>query len=64
MNSSRAGARIRRRMSVLADNDGSIVIRPEEDNTLQLVGDPDSGAVAVIELEPMPPLAPNGGNGQ
>jgi hypothetical protein len=56
-------SRMRRRMSLFAGNDGEIVVRPEEDNTLQVIGDPDSGAVAVIELEPAPPAGPNGGNG-
>jgi hypothetical protein len=40
--------------------DGSVSIEP--DNTLQLsaVGN----VIAVIEQEPMPPLAPNGRNGE
>jgi hypothetical protein len=59
----RGAGRIRQRMSVLADNDGSIVVRPEDDNSLMLVGDPDSGAVAIVELEPtLPPT--NGENGE
>ena len=62
---SRAGAvpGMRRKMSLYAGNDGEVVIRPEDDNTLQVIGDPDSGAVAVIELEPAPPVSPNG-NGE
>jgi hypothetical protein len=57
-------ARMRRKMSLYTGTDGEVVIAPEPDNTLQVIGDPDSGAVAIVELEPMPPLAPNGGNDQ
>jgi hypothetical protein len=55
--------RLRRRMGVFAGNDGSITIEPEGDNTLQIVGSPEDGVVAVIELEPAPPVGPNG-NGE
>jgi hypothetical protein len=55
---------MRRRMGVFSGSDGEIVIKPEGDNSLQLIGDPESGAVAVIELEPAPPVSPNGGNGE
>jgi hypothetical protein len=58
---SRAGiGRIRRRMSVYAGNDGSVTIEPEQDNTLQIVGSPEDNVIAVIELEPAPPV--NGSN--
>jgi hypothetical protein len=56
--------RMRRKMTLFSDNNGAVVIEPDPDNTLQLIGDPESGAVAIIELEPAPPAGPNNGNGE
>jgi hypothetical protein len=50
VDSDKADTRMSRRMSVSADTDGTIRISPEGDNSLQLVADPDSSCVAVIEL--------------
>jgi hypothetical protein len=63
-NGKNGAGQVRRRMGVFAGNDGSITIEPEGDNTLQIVGSPEDGVVAVIELEPAPPVSPKGGNGQ
>jgi len=40
------------KMAVSANSDGSVTIRPEGDAALQVVGDPLSGAVTVVEIEP------------
>jgi hypothetical protein len=42
------------KMAVSTNSDGSILIRPEGDASLQLVGDPLSGAVTVVEIVPEP----------
>jgi hypothetical protein len=42
------------KMAVSANSDGSVTIRPEGDASLQVVGDPLSGAVTVVEIEPEP----------
>jgi hypothetical protein len=42
------------RMAVSSNSDGSVTIRPEGDAALQIVGDPLSGAVTVVEIEPVP----------
>jgi hypothetical protein len=41
-----------RKMAVSTSSDGTVTIRPEGDNTLQIVGDPLSGAVTIVEIEP------------
>ena len=46
--------RVVERMAVASNSDGSITVRPEGDATLQIVGDPLSGAITVVELEPEP----------
>jgi hypothetical protein len=50
------------KMAVSANSDGSVTIRPEGDAALQVVGDPMSGAVTVVEIipEPWPPPSPKG----
>jgi hypothetical protein len=49
------------KMAVSTNSDGSVVIRPEGDAALQIVGDPLSGAVTVVEIEPEPlNTTPNG----
>lgn len=42
----------RDKMRVSTNPDGSVLIRPDSDNTLQIVGDSESGAVTVVEIEP------------
>jgi hypothetical protein len=44
--------RVVERMAVASNSDGSITVRPEGDAVLQIVGDPLSGAVTVVEIEP------------
>jgi hypothetical protein len=41
-------------MALSTNSDGSVLIRPEGDNALQVVGDPLSGAVTVVEILPEP----------
>jgi hypothetical protein len=42
------------KMAVSSNSDGTITIRPEGDASLQLIGDPLSGAIVVVEIEPEP----------
>ena len=42
------------KMAVSTSNDGSVVVRPEGDAVLRIVGDPLSGAITVVEIEPEP----------
>jgi hypothetical protein len=48
------------KMAVSSNSDGSITVRPEGDATLQIVGDPLSGAITVVELQPEPLNVSNG----
>ncbi len=52
--------RVVERMAVASDSDGSITVRPEGDASLQIVGDPLSGAITVVEIVPEPLNVPNG----
>lgn len=42
----------RDKMAISSNSDGTVTIRPEGDASLQIVGDPLSGAITVIEVEP------------
>jgi hypothetical protein len=52
--------RVADKMAVSSNSDGSVTIRPEGDAALQIVGDPLSGAVTVVEIEPEPLNVPPG----
>ena len=52
--------RVVERMAVASNSDGSITVRPEGDASLQIVGDPLSGAITVVEIVPEPLNVPNG----
>jgi hypothetical protein len=52
--------RVVERMAVASNSDGSITVRPEGDAVLQIVGDPLSGAITVVELQPEPLNVSNG----
>jgi hypothetical protein len=51
--------RVADKMAVSSNSDGSVTIRPEGDAVLQIVGDPLSGAIPVVELEPEPLNGPS-----
>jgi hypothetical protein len=51
--------RVADKMAVSSNSDGSITIRPEGDAVLQIVGDPLSGAITVVEIVPEPLNTPN-----
>jgi hypothetical protein len=42
------------KMAMSSNSDGSITVRPEGEATLQVVGDPLSGAVTIVEIIPEP----------
>ena len=52
--------RVVERMAVASNSDGSITVRPEGDASLQIVGDPLSGAITIVEIVPEPLHVPNG----
>lgn len=52
--------RVVERMAVASNSDGSMTVRPEGDAMLQIVGDPLSGAITVVEIVPEPMKSPNG----
>jgi hypothetical protein len=52
--------RVADKMAVSSNSDGSIMVRPEGDAVLQIVGDPLSGAITVVELESEPLNVSNG----
>jgi hypothetical protein len=52
--------RVVERMAVADNSDGSITVRPEGDASLQIVGDPLSGAITVVEIVSEPLNVPNG----
>jgi hypothetical protein len=39
---------------VSTDNNGEVTVRPEGDSVLEIVGDPLSGAITIVELFPEP----------
>ena len=52
--------RVVERMAVASNSDGSITVRPEGDASLQIIGDPLSGAITVVEIQPEPLNVSNG----
>jgi hypothetical protein len=46
--------RVADKMAVSSNSDGSVTIRPEGDASLQILGDPLSGAISVVEIVPEP----------
>ena len=44
--------RVADKMAVASNSDGSITVRPEGDAVLQIVSDPLSGAITVVEIIP------------
>ncbi|HVI85493.1 MAG TPA: hypothetical protein VNA86_09260 [bacterium] len=46
----------RQRMNVIGNTDGSVTISPEPGNELLVTGDPELGAVEVVEVRPAEPV--------
>lgn len=44
----------RHRMAVSTSSDGEVAVRPEGDGSFEIVGDPLSGAITIVELPPEP----------
>ena len=43
-------------MNVIGNTDGSVTISPEPGNELLVTGDPELGAVEVVEVRPAEPV--------
>ena len=51
--------RVATKMTITSNTDGEVVISPGPDGTLQIIGDPETDVVAVVELVPQPLATPS-----
>lgn len=47
------------KMTIASNVDGEVVITPGPDGSLQVIGDPTTDVIAIVELVPQPLITPN-----